>query len=52
MIRIVNLPDVRATFAAQGVTILTSTPEAFGRYIDQEIVRWTRVVKETGARAD
>jgi tripartite-type tricarboxylate transporter receptor subunit TctC len=52
MIRIVNLPDVRANFAAQGVTILTSTPDAFAKYIDQEIVRWTRVVKETGARAD
>ncbi len=52
MVRIVNQTEVRATFAAQGVTILATTPDAFAKYIDQEIARWTRVVKETGARAD
>jgi tripartite-type tricarboxylate transporter receptor subunit TctC len=52
MIRILNLPDVRSTLAAQGVTVIASTPDAFSRYVDQEIARWSKVVKETGARPD
>ena len=52
MLRILNLADVRATLAGQGVTIIASSPEAFAQYIDQEIVRWARVVRETGAKAD
>ena len=52
MVRILSLADVRSTLAAQGVTIIASTPEAFARYIEQEIARWSKVVKETGARPD
>ncbi len=52
MLRILNLAEVRATLAAQGVTIIASTPDAFARYIDVEIERWARVVRETGAKAD
>ena len=52
MTRILNLPEVRTTLASQGVTIIASTPDAFARYIDQEIVRWAKVVKDTGAKAE
>ena len=52
MVRILNLPDVRATLAAQGVTIIAGTPDGFAKYIDQEIARWAKVVRETGAKAD
>jgi tripartite-type tricarboxylate transporter receptor subunit TctC len=52
MVRILGAPDVRSTLAAQGVTIIASSPDAFARYIEQEIARWTKVVKQTGARAD
>ena len=52
MVRILNLPDVRATLAAQGVTIIAGTPDGFAKYIDQEIARWAKVVRETGAKAE
>ena len=52
MVRILNLPDVRASLAAQGVTIIAGTPDGFAKYIDQEIARWAKVVRETGAKAD
>ena len=52
MLRILNLAEVRATLGGQGVTIIASSPEAFAQYIDQEIVRWATVVRETGAKAD
>ena len=52
MLRILNLPEVRATLAAQGVTIIASTPDGFARYIDVEITRWSKVVRDTGAKAE
>ena len=52
MLRILNLPEVRATLAAQGVSVIASTPEAFARYIDVEITRWSKVVRDTGAKAE
>jgi tripartite-type tricarboxylate transporter receptor subunit TctC len=53
MARILALPDVRQNLVGtQGMTIIASGPDAFAAYIDQEIVRWAKVVKETGARAD
>jgi tripartite-type tricarboxylate transporter receptor subunit TctC len=44
--------DVRERLAAEGAEPLGSTPEQFGAYIQREIERWARVVKEAGIRAD
>ena len=52
MVRILSLSDVRSALAAQGVTVIASTPDAFARYIDQEITRWSKVVRQTGAKPD
>ena len=52
MVRILSLIDVRSALAAQGVTVIGSTPDAFARYIDQEITRWSKVVRQTGAKPD
>ena len=52
MVRILSLSDVRSALAAQGVTVIGSTPDAFARYIDQEITRWSKVVRQTGAKPD
>jgi tripartite-type tricarboxylate transporter receptor subunit TctC len=44
--------DVKAKLAAQGTDILGSTPEQYGAYIRSELGRWSKLVKETGAKAD
>lgn len=44
--------DVKAKLAAQGTDILGSTPEEYGAYIRSELARWSKLVKETGAKAD
>ena len=49
---IVDAPDVREKLIAQGVEPMTSTPAELGRFLSAEIVKWTRVVKESGARPD
>ncbi|MDF3837237.1 tripartite tricarboxylate transporter substrate binding protein [Cupriavidus basilensis] len=45
-------PDVRASLAAQGAEPRGSSPEAYGRYLAQEIERWHKVVKDSGVTLD
>lgn len=47
-----NGNDVRATFAAQGVEPLVKTPEELGAFVKNEIAKWTKAVKDSGAKAD
>lgn len=44
--------DVRASLAAQGAEPRPSSPEAYGKYVSDEIDRWQKVVKETGVTLD
>ncbi len=45
-------PEVRAKLEAQGTVILGSTPEEYSAYIRTELQRWSKVVAETGAKAE
>ena len=44
--------DVKKKLADQGVDIAGGTPDAFARLIRDDIVRWGKVVKESGAKVD
>jgi len=44
--------DVRERFAALGAEVIGGTPDQFGAYIKKEIPKWTKVVRDSGARAD
>jgi tripartite-type tricarboxylate transporter receptor subunit TctC len=48
LMKILQRPDVRSRFSAEGIEALGSTPEEFGAYIKAEIERWGRVVKAAG----
>jgi tripartite-type tricarboxylate transporter receptor subunit TctC len=50
--RIEGRPEVRAEWERQGAIPMVMTPEAFGRYIADDIVKWERIVKISGARPD
>ncbi|CAG9170594.1 hypothetical protein LMG23992_01660 [Cupriavidus laharis] len=45
-------PDVRARFATQGFAAEWTEPAATARFIGQEIDKWARVVKTSGATVD
>lgn len=51
-VRILALPDVKAAYANLGLFAISSAPEQFGTFVQEEIVRWAKVVKASGARAD
>ncbi|MEI6319106.1 MAG: tripartite tricarboxylate transporter substrate binding protein [Pseudomonadota bacterium] len=50
--KIVDSPEMRERFVAQGVDVASSTPEAFAALIRAEIPRWRELVKRSGAKAD
>jgi tripartite-type tricarboxylate transporter receptor subunit TctC len=48
--RMLQSPDVRARFQALGVAPLGGTPEALGKYLEFEVTRWAKLIKETGVK--
>jgi tripartite-type tricarboxylate transporter receptor subunit TctC len=49
---IVGRPDVREEWSRQGAVAMKMSPAEFGRYIVDDIAKWERIVKISGARAD
>ncbi len=50
--RILDSPDVRKRLIDQGADPASGTPEEFAAYVKSEMMRWGKVVRDTGARAD
>jgi tripartite-type tricarboxylate transporter receptor subunit TctC len=50
--RVVQLPDVRDKFMAQGAELLSGSPQDAAAYFRAEVAKWGKVVKASGARAD
>jgi tripartite-type tricarboxylate transporter receptor subunit TctC len=50
--KIVSRSDVRDDWAKQGAVGMLMTPEEFSRYVAEDIVKWERIVKLSGAKPD
>ncbi len=50
--KIVTRHDVRDEWANQGAVAMVMTPEEFSRYVADDVVKWERVVKLSGAKPD
>jgi len=50
--KISTLPDVKERYAREGVDPVSETPGEFRTYLQGEITKWAKVVKDTGVRAD
>jgi tripartite-type tricarboxylate transporter receptor subunit TctC len=50
--KVVNSPEIRAFFATQGATPMTSSPEQFANHMRADIVKLGKEVKASGAKAD
>jgi len=49
---IVGRPEVRDEWARQGAVAMKMTPDEFGRYMVDDVAKWERIVKISGAKAD
>ena len=52
MVRIVDMPDVRARIAAKASIPMTNTPEEFTRLIASEIAMWRQVAQENNIKGN
>jgi tripartite-type tricarboxylate transporter receptor subunit TctC len=50
--RSLALQDIKSHYANMGMTAVSSTPEQFSIYVQDEIARWAKIVREAGIRAD
>ena len=45
-------PEVQARFRSLGLDIIGSKPEEFSAFLRSDIVKWAKVIKDSGAKAD
>jgi tripartite-type tricarboxylate transporter receptor subunit TctC len=50
--KILAQPELQKKFEQQGAETVKMTPDEFGRFIKAEMVKWGRVVKEAGIKAE
>jgi tripartite-type tricarboxylate transporter receptor subunit TctC len=51
-VRALKDPEFAARMRGMGLEIYGTTPAQFGEYIRNENIKWTKVIKATGARVD
>jgi tripartite-type tricarboxylate transporter receptor subunit TctC len=52
-VKVASAPEMKQRFAAQGIESMTfPSTEAFAAFLQSEVVRWGKVAKQSGARAD
>jgi tripartite-type tricarboxylate transporter receptor subunit TctC len=52
LVRILKQPDVQQRFQGEGGDIIANTPDEFGKFIRNEIAKWDKAVKASGAKVD
>jgi tripartite-type tricarboxylate transporter receptor subunit TctC len=52
IVKIINMPDVREKLLALGAEPVGDTSEQFGAYVKTEVIKWSDVVKKSGAKVD
>jgi tripartite-type tricarboxylate transporter receptor subunit TctC len=50
--RVLNVPEVKAKLAPQGIDVVTSSPQALAQLIREDYARWGRIISEAGIKAD
>lgn len=52
LMEVLKEPEVQDKFRALGLDIIGNTPQQFADFIKRDIVKWAKVVKDSGAKAD
>ena len=50
--KVMTMPDVRDRLMGGGLDPVGGTPEEFARFIRSEIVKWSKIAKDVGAKAE
>ena len=52
IVKALSQPDVKERFEGQGVELVGNRPEEFAAFLKKEQIKWSKVVKASGVRAD
>lgn len=52
IVRILNVPEVRERFSGHGLIPGGGTPQELGQFLQAQIAKWGKLVKETGIRVE
>jgi tripartite-type tricarboxylate transporter receptor subunit TctC len=52
IVRILNMPEIRAKLQGMEFEVVAGSPEQFKQWIHDEIPRWGKVIRDTGAKVD
>ena len=52
LVRVLRLPDIREKFKSQGMSTMPGTPDQFAALLQSESVRYSKVVREAGIKAE
>jgi tripartite-type tricarboxylate transporter receptor subunit TctC len=50
--KIINAPDVRETWGKQGAVPMGMSVDEFGKFLHEDIAKWSKLVKATGMKVD
>jgi len=52
LVRLLKQPDVQQRFQGEGGDVSANSPAEFSTFIRSEITKWSKAVKESGAKVD
>ena len=50
--KVINAADVKENWGKQGAVPMGMTPEAFGKFVREDVTKWAKLVKDTGMKVD
>ena len=50
--RIVQQPAFRDQVRSEGTEVVTNTPEKFREFLKADVAKWSKILKESGAKVD
>lgn len=50
MVKILQRPDVKEIIAGDGAEAVGNTPEQFRKFLDKDVAKWAKLVKDSGAK--
>jgi tripartite-type tricarboxylate transporter receptor subunit TctC len=50
--KVINAPEVKENWGKQGAQPMGMTPDEFGRFVREDVTKWSKLVKDTGMKVD
>jgi tripartite-type tricarboxylate transporter receptor subunit TctC len=52
VVKILSSPDLKGRLGPQGIELVTNSPAEFARFVREDNVKWGKIIKEAGIKAD